>query len=79
MLVKDFLFFNFCSLVVVDSVIKNKKCRVILLEIIFKLKIYVRVDNLIFIKFLYFFIFIKRCFGIIFVDLEFFFFLKVYK
>lgn len=79
MLVKDFLFFYFCSLSVVNSVIKNKKCRVILLGIFFKLKIYVRVDNLIFIKFLYFFICIKRCFGIIFVDLEFFFFLKVYK
>lgn len=64
MLVKDFLFFNFCLLVVVDSVIKNKKCRVILLEIIYKLKIYVRVDNLIFIKFLYFFICIKRCYGL---------------
>lgn len=76
MLVKDFLFFNFFSLIVVDSVIKNKKCRVILLEIIFKLKIYVSVENLIFIKFLYFFICIKRCFGIIFVDLEFFFFFK---
>lgn len=62
MLVKDFLFFNFCTLIVVDSVIKNKKCRVILLEIFFKLKIYVRVDNLIFIKFFIFFYMYKKVF-----------------
>lgn len=48
---KIFCLFNFCSFVVADSVIKNKKCRAISSEIFFKLKIHARADNLIFIKF----------------------------
>lgn len=79
MLAKDFLSFNFCSLIVADSVIKNKKCRAISSEIFFKLKIHARADNLIFIKLLHFLICTKQCFGIIFVDLEFSFFSKVHK
>lgn len=79
MLAKDFLSFNFCSLIVADSVIKNKKCRAISSETIFKLKIHARADNLIFIKFLHFLICTKRCYGIIFVDLEFSLFSKVHK
>lgn len=79
MLAKDFLSFNFCSLIVADSVIKNKKCRAISSETFFKLKIYASAENLIFIKFIHFLICTKRCFGIIFVDLEFSFFPKVHK